>query len=178
MLALEGAFEEVVLSPEQKEFAQRAVLGFFEHQQELDALIEANIHGYSMDRIAAVDRNLLRLATYELMYEDAIPPAVTVNEAIEIARKYSTAESGKFVNGVLGSVIRSTPKAHWDPDQAPAEFEVPYSDDDAEAEIESLVQPVEDIDVKEDDEQFKVAAKFGGWKLVSGDKVIPPVTDH
>lgn len=115
------------------------------------------------------------MATYELYFEDAIPPAVTLNEAIELASKYSTAESSKFVNGVLGGVLKFSPKVRWDPDTAPPEFEGEYEEDGAEDE---LVPAVDEIVVTPDAESFKSAAKFGGWKLVSGDEKIPPLTDH
>ncbi len=175
-LALAGSFEEVVLAPEQKEFAQRVVLGYFQNSKAIDHNINDYIHGYTMDRIAAIDRNVLRIAVYELFHEDAIPPAVTLNEAIEISKKYSTAESSKFVNGVLGSILKISPKAKWDPDTAPPEFEDEF--DEELDETENLIEAVEEIVVEADSVDFKTAAKFGGWKLVSGDAVVPPVTDH
>jgi N utilization substance protein B len=69
-------------------------------------LIESNITGWAKERIAKVDLAILRLALYEIQFRDDIPDSVAINEAIELAKKYSTDESGGFVNGVLGKIIR------------------------------------------------------------------------
>ena len=79
------------------------------------------------------------------------------------------------MNGVLGGVLKTSPKARWDPDTAPPEFEGEFEDDGVEDEI---VAPVDEFVVEPTDDAFKVAARFGGWKLVSGDEKIPPLTDH
>ena len=73
---------------------------------------------YTVDRLTAVDRNVLRVATWELFHLAYIPPVVTINEAIEIAKKYATAESGRFVNGVLGTMLKRSPKRDYDPKTA------------------------------------------------------------
>ena len=65
---------------------------------------------WELDRIAAVDRNVLRLAIYEMMFRDDVPPVVSINEAIEIAKKFSTKESGKFVNGILDRIRKELPR--------------------------------------------------------------------
>ena len=91
------------------EFARALIIGAHERRAELDAQIAALATGWTMDRQAAVDRNILRLAAYEILYVPDVPPSVSINEAIELAKKYSTAESGRFVNGVLGALVaRST----------------------------------------------------------------------
>lgn len=72
---------------------------------ELDGLLEKYVQGWKIDRIARVDLNILRLATYELMHEFEVDLATIVDEAVELAKHYSTAESGKFVNGVLAKLL-------------------------------------------------------------------------
>ena len=76
------------------------------HCREIDQLIAQYAKEWSLDRMANVDRNILRLAAYEILYEPDVPNSVAVDEAVELAKKYSTAESGKFVNGILGNVLR------------------------------------------------------------------------
>lgn len=89
------------------EFARDLVTGASGHAEAIDGVIERHARGWSLDRMANVDRNILRLSLYELLYRPDIPPSVAVDEAVELAKKYSTAESGRFVNGVLGSVVRN-----------------------------------------------------------------------
>ena len=68
------------------------------------SILQKHVQNYEIHRIAAVDRNIMRLAIYEMRFRDDIPPVVSINEAVDIAKKFSTAESGKFVNGVLDKV--------------------------------------------------------------------------
>lgn len=98
-----------------KEFADGLVHNYAVHRKLIDDMISGLIKDWDYKRVAVVDRCILRIAAVELLYESGIPPAVTINEAIEIAKKYSTTESGKFVNGVLGNLLKETPKANWDP---------------------------------------------------------------
>ena len=85
-------------------FADPLIRGVIEHVVELDAAIEKHVRNWSLDRMAAVDRNILRLAVYEMLHRDDIPPVVSINEAVDIAKKFSTHDSGKFVNGILDKV--------------------------------------------------------------------------
>lgn len=87
-----------------REFADGLVRGTLEHLAQIDEELSRVMINWSLHRLAAVDRNLLRMAVYELRYRDDIPPVVSINEAIDIARKFSTAESGKFVNGILDRI--------------------------------------------------------------------------
>ena len=80
------------------------VLGVDTHLEELDALIARYSEHWRLERMAAVDRNLLRLAAYELLYEPKIPPKVVINEAVELAKLYGTEDSGAFVNGILDRI--------------------------------------------------------------------------
>ena len=80
---------------------RQIVFGTVEHLEELDRLIEDHLINWTLPGLANVDKNILRMAVYEMKYMDGIPVQVTINEAIEIAKKYGDAESGRFVNGVL-----------------------------------------------------------------------------
>jgi N utilization substance protein B len=88
-------------------FARQLVEGTCAHREEIDRVIQRHARGWTLERMAHVDRNIMRLAIYELLHLPDIPPGVAVDEAVELAKRYSTAESGRFVNGVLGNVIRT-----------------------------------------------------------------------
>ncbi len=104
---IQEALAVAELKPQQQEFVRQRVLGTVEHQTgEIDPLIEQFARGWKMSRMAVIDRNILRLATYELKYHPEEPYPIVIDDAIEIAKKYSTAESGRFVNGVLGAIAR------------------------------------------------------------------------
>jgi N utilization substance protein B len=85
-------------------FAEPLIRGTLEHRDEADAVIKKHAKNWDLHRIAAVDRNILRLAIYEMLHRDDIPPVVSINEAVDIAKKFSTEDSGKFVNGILDKV--------------------------------------------------------------------------
>jgi N utilization substance protein B len=91
-------------------FAEETVKGTFKHLRTVNAKILACAKNWSLDRMATVDRNVLRMAAYEILYRGDIPPSVTINEAIELAKKYGTDESGAFVNGILDCVARMAGK--------------------------------------------------------------------
>jgi transcription antitermination factor NusB len=96
--------------PEILGFAKVLILGWREHRDAIDRKIEEVAKNWQLKRMAAVDRNILRLATYELLFRDDIPPLVTINEAIDIAKKFSTKNSGPFVNGILDNIrLRAAP---------------------------------------------------------------------
>lgn len=107
-----GAFfsrfwQDVQEQDEVKEFAQELVAGTHGHLAEIDGVIAESAENWVLDRMAAVDRNILRSAVFELLYKEDIPPAVIINEAIEIAKKYSMKESAPFINGILDKIARS-----------------------------------------------------------------------
>lgn len=85
-------------------FAEPLIRGVLEHRDDIDERIKKHARNWEFHRIAAVDRNVMRLAIYEMLYRDDIPPVVSINEAVDIAKKFSTYESGKFVNGILDKV--------------------------------------------------------------------------
>jgi transcription antitermination protein NusB len=82
-------------------FAGALVGGVLEHQPRIDSLISEVAENWRLDRMAAIDRNILRLGAYELLYCDDVPTKVAINEALELAKRYSTAQSSRFVNGIL-----------------------------------------------------------------------------
>ncbi|HLB32755.1 MAG: transcription antitermination factor NusB [Verrucomicrobia bacterium RIFCSPHIGHO2_12_FULL_41_10] len=92
------------LSPAARRFCQSLMAGLLEKLKPIDEMIVRHLQNYELGRLSAVDRNILRLAIYELLFCPDIPPAVVMNEAIDIAKKYGTEESGRFVNGVLDQV--------------------------------------------------------------------------
>ncbi len=85
-------------------FAEPLIRGAIEHRDAVDNQIKKYAKNWELHRIAAVDRNILRLAIYEMLYREDIPPVVSINEAVDIAKKFSTQDSGKFVNGILDKV--------------------------------------------------------------------------
>ncbi|MBI3814792.1 MAG: transcription antitermination factor NusB [Nitrospinae bacterium] len=87
-------------------FAARIAKGAYKHIKEIDSIIERFSENWAMDRISVVDKNIMRSSIYEMLYEKDIPSNVSINEAIEIAKKYSTEDSGQFVNGILDRVKR------------------------------------------------------------------------
>ncbi|BDI30678.1 N utilization substance protein B [Capsulimonas corticalis] len=103
---IDAALEQSQLDDKNSTFAQELVRGVLEHQSSIDARLTVLASDWALDRQAAVDRNILRLASFEMIYRPDSPVAAVVNEAVELAKKYSTAESGRFVNGVLGALAR------------------------------------------------------------------------
>jgi N utilization substance protein B len=100
-----GAFLAARLQEEPlREFAKQLVLGVKRNQDELDQLLAEKAANWSVPRMAATDRNLLRLGAYELRYSDT-PDRVAIDEAIELAKRYGTANSPQFINGILDKLI-------------------------------------------------------------------------
>lgn len=104
--AISTARENVDAAPQVFEYAEMLVLGVREHREEIDKLIERLSVDWPLARQPAVDRNTLRLAVFEIAHVESTPPVVVVNEAVEIVKKFSTADSGKFINGVLAAYLR------------------------------------------------------------------------
>ena len=107
----QGALQAMVqlrenFSPEEgeDEFAKRIVLGVMEHRQEIDRLIKERSENWRLDRMTIIDRNILRIAIFELLYCGDIPPKVTLNEAIDLGKRYGSEESGSFINGILDRI--------------------------------------------------------------------------
>ena len=89
------------------DFAKSLYNGVVSHSEELDAIIEQFLTGWKLNRISRVNLSILRLAVYEIKYVEDVPVSVAINEAVELAKKYSGQEDASFVNGILGSYARS-----------------------------------------------------------------------
>lgn len=103
--------EKFYIDDRDVDFARRLITGTLEKLPELDAEISRLSRDWRLERIAAVDRSILRMALYEMLYDDSIPYNVTINEAVEIAKRYCGEQSGKFVNGILGKVVEERQQA-------------------------------------------------------------------
>ena len=105
---LNAAWIEEVVPQDVRDFVMTLVAGVGAHREEIDAMIRVWSSHWSLTRIGVVERNLLRLAIYELLFMPEIPPNVTINEAIEVAKRYGAEEAWLFVNGILDRVKRET----------------------------------------------------------------------
>lgn len=94
-----------------KEFAAKLISGTCANISKIDELISKYAQNWQLSRMAVIDRNILRLASFELILMDDIPPKVSINEAVELAKKYGDIESGKFVNGILDKIHKAECKA-------------------------------------------------------------------
>ena len=82
-------------------FVEDVIRGVLQHQKKIDSMIRSYTDHWALDRIGAVDRNIIRVALYEMLFRQDIPPVVSINEAVDIAKQFSSNEAGKFVNGIL-----------------------------------------------------------------------------
>jgi len=116
--SLEDALEIFKVNFESKSeswsFARDLATGMHQHLNEIDSLIEKQSERWKISRMPVTDRNILRLAVYELLYREDIPSRVTLNEAIELGKRFGTEESGAFINGVLDNIYKSHPAAKDD----------------------------------------------------------------
>lgn len=94
------------VDPSVRDFANGLVEGTFENCAAIDKTISEYATNWNIERMAVVDRNILRLSTYELLFMKDIPPKVSINEAVDIAKKYGDKDSGKFVNGILDKISK------------------------------------------------------------------------
>ena len=107
-LPLDGTLEERLASqdPPISDYSVELVRGVREHQEQIDRLLTTYAQGWTLDRMPSVDRNVLRLGVFELLYAEGVPDAVALSEAVSMVRELSTDESPTFVNGVLGGILR------------------------------------------------------------------------
>jgi transcription antitermination protein NusB len=103
--ALEARFEDRPLPEAAEIFARSLTLGVQTYRTYLDSVVGDLAPEWPIDQIAAVDRNVLRIAIYELLFEPDVPPKVAINEAVELAKMFGSESSPRFVNGVLGSLV-------------------------------------------------------------------------
>ncbi len=106
-------------APDVQAFSIELVSGLIENLPEIDQLLDNVTENYELKRIAAVDRNILRMAIFEMLFREDIPPVVSINEAIEIAKDFGTEQSGRFVNGVLDRVKKDLDRPLREPAPAP-----------------------------------------------------------
>ena len=109
--SLEAFWEVRPIRPEARAFAEKLIEGVLKHEAEIDTILTEKLENYRIERLAAVDRNILRLAIHEILHRDDIPAPVSINEAIEIAKRFGSTESSGFVNGLLDSVRKSRPSS-------------------------------------------------------------------
>lgn len=95
--------------PPVSDYAGELVRGVHEHASEIDSLLAANARGWTLDRMPAVDRNILRLGAFELLWNESVPDAVAISEAVALASELSTDDSGPFVNGLLARLLELKP---------------------------------------------------------------------
>ncbi len=101
-----GFWLGVEASDDVRRFAEEIVRGVARERRSLDGMVAGSAENWRVERMAVVDRNVLRMAVYEMLFEQDVPAVVAIDEAIEVARKFGGEESGSFVNGVLDSVRR------------------------------------------------------------------------
>jgi N utilization substance protein B len=102
--ALELFWSNFAADEDAREFCECLVRGVIEHRDEISDLIETYAEHWKMSRMTRIDRNILRVAVYELLYCHDIPPKVTINEAVEIGKRFGSEDSGSFVNGILDRI--------------------------------------------------------------------------
>ncbi|SMO90480.1 transcription antitermination factor NusB [Fodinibius sediminis] len=107
---IKSVIKPKLTDPDTFKFGERLFLKVVNNQETLDEVIQSHINNWSIDRLNAVDRLILRLAIAEFLFFEQIPTKVTINEAIEIAKKFSTKKSGNFVNGILDSALEQLKK--------------------------------------------------------------------
>lgn len=102
-----------------RQFAEELARGVIAHHREIDPLIAQHAENWEIDRMGAVDRNAMRIAVFEMLHRDDIPPVVSINEAVELAKAYSSIESGKFVNGILDRIRKGLDRPARGPNPLP-----------------------------------------------------------
>ena len=102
-----GEAEEASLTKKDRSYIENVVLGTRSSLAEIDEMIGAHAKGWKVDRMAAVDRNLARLAVFEMCFaEEKLAPGIAINEAVELAKKFGTDESGRYINGILNALVK------------------------------------------------------------------------
>jgi len=106
--ALELFCEHFEAGKKSMPYTRRLVQGVVDHRQEFDAMIGRHAKNWRPERMSVIDRNILRLALYELCYQSDVPERVVINEAIEVAKRFGNEESGPFINGILDAIRKTT----------------------------------------------------------------------
>lgn len=105
--ALEFVLDEFPVDSAAVEYARELITGVWEYRETLDGLIQRESSEWKVNRMAVVDRNVLRLAIYEMYVLNTVPDRVAINEAVELSKRFGGPDSGKFINGILGSLIKN-----------------------------------------------------------------------
>ena len=103
---LEQSGEQDTFCDEDRTFLENEIAGVEEHKEELDEIISKYLRGWTVDRLARVDGILLRMAVYEMKYMPEVPVGASINEAVELAKRFAEGKSSRFINGVLGSAAK------------------------------------------------------------------------
>lgn len=168
--ALQEALTRTHFSDSCSALVSELVYGVRRNWKQLDDLITPLLsEGWTWERIPAVDRCILRLAAYELVHMASMPPKVSINEAVILAKRYATPDAAKFINGLLGNLLKQTDKANWDPTQ----HEVLAVDMVSEPQLD---EPIEEELVEEGSAQHEEMVKAGAWSIRSTDPTKPATT--
>jgi transcription antitermination protein NusB len=108
MVLAQDLMQESIPQESDKDFARSMVVGITEKIQQLDETLAPHLKKWALKRLSFTDRAILRLAIYEIRFDSGVPPAVSINEALELAKKYSDEKSAAFINGVLDNIFRNT----------------------------------------------------------------------
>lgn len=110
--AHEAPYDVLAAQPvEVEEYAAALVRGVLDHTDDLDALIGHHARGWVVERMPVIDRTLLEMAAFEILHRPDVPPNAAINEAVDLAKQYSTDDSGRFVNGVLAAISAAHPRS-------------------------------------------------------------------
>lgn len=107
--ALDFVLSELSITLEKKDYLQDLIYGIWKYREILDSLIQEYSDEWDISRMPVVDRNILRIAVYEMYFLEDVPNQVAINEAVELAKRYGGDDSSKFINGLLGSLIKNRP---------------------------------------------------------------------
>jgi N utilization substance protein B len=155
--AVRDILEFTPFAHEAVEQIKAVVYGVYLQSHKIDKeLAKFLASGWSWERIAVTDKCALRLAAYELLHVETIPPKVSIHEAVLLARKFGAEESGRFVNGLLGQFLLSTPKAKW---------VAPASSEEVEEFVPDIPEVIEEEIVQEGSEKHEEMMKAGAWSL-------------
>lgn len=102
--------DEMGLDENARRFARSLIEGTLANLSQIDGVIAKFSQNWSVERLARTDRNILRMAIYELLFQDQVPESVAINEAVELAKAYGDVDSAKFINGILGQLVRNGPR--------------------------------------------------------------------
>lgn len=116
---LQAFWKQQNVAERNRSFAEELISGVLEHREELDVRIRRYADNWDIHRLNAVDRNVLRLALYEMLHRPDIPPVVSINEAVDLAKRFSSNESGSFVNGILDRASQDLLRPRREPAETP-----------------------------------------------------------